>query len=1180
MAKPAVRLLVKARPTRPAMTVRLAAGRSLALKMRPLFGSIERPTAMGAAARPAWFIAESEQGQLNPWDLCHGIMSKGFGVAGATDIAFAEPDLDQQWIWSEPARQMLGAADRCDKAEEQDSDVYATDTPNNWFRDDEHAQLDRAQRAVGTPDADGMIRIAHVDTGYDPDHSMTPALLRRDLQRNFVEGEDPRDASDQTKDSLFTNRGHGTGTLGLLAGGIFSGVDQPLGAASHLEIVPIRVASSVVLFRNSAIAQAFDYVHSLSNSARNRVDIVTMSMGGIASQAWADAVNALYERGIFVVTAAGNNFGNLPTRFIVYPARFNRVVAACGIMADGRPWADLPIRKMAGCYGPRAKEPTAIAAYTPNVPWAKLGCRELLDWDGNGTSSATPQVAAAAALWMQKNRKALDRYTQPWMRVEATRKALFESAGKIADKERMRRFGQGILHANDALRVAPAAARELAKQESDSAAFSLLRTVTGLGLKAPMSASDRMLELEALQISQRSREVEELLMERDEGKPISDRTILEAIADQPRASRALKAKINTVLGRPTPPAAPGAPQPPTTAPARPPARAPIETGLAAEAGQLHKPPCRPLRIFAFDPSAGTNLETFHLNETTTEVAWEAQLLPGPVGDYLEVVDIDPPNNAAYLPVDLNRPELLAQCGLQPSVGNPQFHQQMVYAVAMKTIQHFERALGRVALWAERMGTIDGKFQHRFVRRLRIYPHALREANAFYSPEKRALLFGYFSANAADVGDNLPGGIVFTCLSHDIVAHETTHALLDGLHPRFKEPTNLDMLAFHEAFADIVALFQHFSLADALKDQIAKSRGKLEVAELLGSLAKEFGQAIGHRKALRVAIGTPPKRTDYDSSTEAHARGAVLVSAVFDAFLKIYANDTAGLFRLASGGTGVLPPGQIPHELVEQLAQSAAKIASRVLGICIRALDYCPPVDLTFGEYLRALITADYDLVPHGGQLYRVAFVQAFRARGIYPPGVNNLAIDALVWEKPESALDGLAELFAARQSKWSLSSDRHQAYVTSNDEARAIHNWISAKAAPQTLRMLGLYKTDRRRAATIDNVRGEISKLEVHSVRPLRRIGPDGQILDNVVIEITQSFRPRDDGGLYRGGCTIICDRESGEVRYVIRKRVGHRGRREEELAFRETKAMRAGYGLYFDERAFGEPFAIAHRHS
>jgi subtilisin family serine protease len=65
------------------------------------------------------------------------------------------------------------------------------------------------------------------------------------------------------------------------------------------------------------------------------VHVVSMSMGGLPSEAWADAINALYEAGVVVVTAAGNNYANLPTRFVVYPARFGRVIAACGVMANG-----------------------------------------------------------------------------------------------------------------------------------------------------------------------------------------------------------------------------------------------------------------------------------------------------------------------------------------------------------------------------------------------------------------------------------------------------------------------------------------------------------------------------------------------------------------------------------------------------------------------------------------------------------------------------------------------------------------------------------------------------------------------------------------------------------------------------------------------------------------------------
>lgn len=1190
MADQRVRLLVKIRPSAAGTTIKFAASGSPTLKLTPLFSSIEQPgkspgRSMGAVAPPTWHMAAGEATGVNPWDLCHELMKRGLGVAGGTGVAFAEPDIEQQWPWSQPGRELLSLTGTCGPPAPEDGDVYPIKMPHTWFREPAYSQLEAAQQAIGSPTAAKRIRIAHVDTGYDPQHVTKPAHLRTDLQRNFVDGENPSDASDQSHESFATNHGHGTATLALLAGGAFDASQQFLGAAANLDIVPIRVANSVILFRNSAIAQAFDYIHSLWNDPAKRVHVVTMSMGGLASAAWADAVNALYERGIFVVTAAGNNFGNLPTRFTVYPARFNRVVAACGVMADGRPWADLPIRKMAGCYGPREKEATAMAAYTPNVPWAKIGCADLLDWDGNGTSSATPQIAAAAALWMQKNSQVLDAYPKAWMRVEATRQALFASAGTVSDAERMRRFGRGMLRANDALGRQPAAASALHAQQPDSASFALIRVITGLGLQPENAVADRMLELEALQISQRSSEVAQLLEELDEGRDVPRDRILDAIASQSTASQALKAQIGrqrhdvTVS---TPPA--GGPAVGTIGGARTAAPAtatpPSKPPRGSTQPIVPQPATRLLRVFAFDPSASTQLDTFHLNEARLRVKWEADLRPGPVGEYLEVVDVDPPSNAAYLPVDLNEPALLVADGFTPSIGRPQFHQQMVYAVAMKTIDHFERALGRVALWAERFEK-DRTPASRFVRRLRIYPHALREANAFYSPEKRALLFGYFNAQADDVGDNLPGGTVFTCLSHDIVAHETSHALLDGLHPRYKEATGLDMLAFHEAFSDIVALFQHFTLPDALRDQIGRSQGQLGLASGLSELAKEFGQAIGHRKALRNAVGNKAAtRADYESAVKPHDRGAVLVGAVFEAFIKIYTNHTERLFRLATGGTGVLPPGNIPHDLVEALAEEAAKIAERVLNICIRALDYCPPVDLRFGEYLRALITADRELVPDDGHLYRVAFVQAFRARGIYPPDVSNLSIDALVWEKPDFDYSGLKNVVAAFASKWSLTGSRYEAYVVSNSQARDIYFWAMNPVHAELINSLGLVQTKTSIETTIDGIVGKLSPIEIHSVRPLRRVGPASQILNHAVIEITQSFRPKGSEQRFRGGCTIIFDRDNGDVRYVIRKRVGSISRIDAQQAF-QAKAIKEGlHANYFMRRAFGaEPFAMMHRH-
>src|SRR5262245_42084883 len=159
-----------------------------------------------------------------------------------------------------------------------------------------------------------------------------------------------------------------------------------------------------------------------------------------------------------------------------------------------------------------------------------------------------------------------------------------------------------------------------------------------------------------------------------------------------------------------------------------------------------------------------------------------------------------------------------------------------------------------------------------------------------------------------------------------------------------EATNPDVLAFHEAFADIVALFQHFTFPEVLIHQIAKTRGDLQSENLLAQLAAQVGHARGTHGALRDAIGKydpvakkwvrlMPDPTELDRATQVHARGAILVAAVFDAFLSIYQGRSRDLLRLASGGTGELPQGELHPDLVNRLALEAAKSAGHVLNIC-------------------------------------------------------------------------------------------------------------------------------------------------------------------------------------------------------------------------------------------------------
>lgn len=624
----------------------------------------------------------------------------------------------------------------------------------------------------------------------------------------------------------------------------------------------------------------------------------------------------------------------------------------------------------------------------------------------------------------------------------------------------------------------------------------------------------------------------------------------------------------------------------------------------------NRPPFRRLRGYAFDPSLSLQLDTAAINHAVIEVPWESSLKPGPCGEYVEVVDYDPASGVWYEPVDLNSTELLAQDGVAPSEGNPQFHQQMVYAVAMNTIANFEKALGRQVFWSphETKGDtfLPGR-RDQYVRTLRIYPHALRAANAYYSPRKKALLFGYFQC---------PTGMVFSCLSQDIIAHETTHALLDGMHRRYLEDNHPDTLAFHEAFADLVALFQHFTYKDVLWHQIDRTRGNLETQSLLGELAQQFGEATGRYGALRNAIGEVqpdgawklirPDPQRYRDATEPHERGAILVSAMFAAFLAIYKTRTKGFVALASAGSGLLPEGALHPSLVDALATEAAKVAQHFLQMSIRALDYCPPFDITFGDYLRALITSDFDMVSSDKYGYRVALIESFRRWGILPQGLKTLSEEQLRWpyarlefEDGWNILAAMVKELKPLLSEALFSQDREQIFEKLREARLKTHELLGAslrQPGEGTQRsaftqITGVDLSDEAVSLGIQ-LKNTGPSFEVHSVQPALRVTPSGQILKQLMITVTQRIRkvpidPQDDqcGTFdFRGGCTLIFDMEGSDptLRYAITRPIHDRERLQAIQAYRqrlhqEHLSLRRVYFGELSKHEAEEPFCFLH---
>lgn len=670
--------------------------------------------------------------------------------------------------------------------------------------------------------------------------------------------------------------------------------------------------------------------------------------------------------------------------------------------------------------------------------------------------------------------------------------------------------------------------------------------------------------------------------------------------------------------------------------------------------ELEEPPARTLKVYALDPSAGNYIG----NVMSVRIKWEEGLKPGPVGSKIAVIDYDGANKRYYPPVDLNDPRILARGGLDPSESDPRFHQQMVYAVATETVERFEAALGRRIRWRRadrpRVNGRPGKTTTRNstwrktddIWVLNLFPHAMVQPNAFYSPEAKGILFGYFQAEKTNQGRNLPGQRVFTCLSHDIIAHEVTHAIIDGIRTYFTEPTNPDVLAFHEGFADLAALFTHFSHKDALLDTIQKTGGRLYQFELkpdaaptgaertlvevsnededtdddsegpkeprkqrdrdqqavivgemttrnpLIDLAQQFGEASGMGRGLRSALDVPPNTDDINRNIDdVHFRGSILVAAVFDAYFSIYLKRTADLFRIYRAGGGGSELDDLPGPLARLLAEQASATAAEFFQLCARALDYCPPVDITFGDFLRALITANLDLKADDGVAVRDALMQAFRVRGIYPENAAFFSQDSLCWPRVPRWTDPPSE--GALPPVEVMLKDAKTAKAKLTTLVFGDPNGLTREEQDVNGRVLRQYAADNAALLGFDdnpNLAPEF-KPYAPSFHPVFRIAPDGSLRTDMVVELVQTRRvpfdeqmPEAGSFPFRGGVTLIISapeiknrqRGKAEVRFAISKAVKDPSREDSQR--RHNLAMGLANGNTEDPNHFQVDFGLLHQ--
>jgi hypothetical protein len=287
-------------------------------------------------------------------------------------------------------------------------------------------------------------------------------------------------------------------------------------------------------------------------------------------------------------------------------------------------------------------------------------------------------------------------------------------------------------------------------------------------------------------------------------------------------------------------------------------------------------------------------------------------------------------------------------------------------------------------------------------------------------------------------------------------------------------------------------------------------------------------------------------------------------------------------------------------------------------MAIRALDYCPPVDITFGEYLRALVTADVDVVPDDHWGYRIAVIEAFRRRGIYPRDVRTLAADALRWQRhilPSfyAPIHELMQRMLQDQSReqrrltleWQSTARREEIGRLNEEYKHITWTWLKKSFAdnPEMKGNLGL-ALDAEAPSTIYRSKFDgLPSLEVHSVRTARRPVQDGRTMLDLVVELVQRRRgyfdpdrqaaaeklPPDSPRWwqdfqpdfkFRGGCTLLIDSETGDVRYCILKNITSETRlaRQREFATARPDSLRATYSPAAADAGNREPFALLHR--
>lgn len=377
------------------------------------------------------------------------------------------------------------------------------------------------------------------------------------------------------------------------------------------------------------------------------------------------------------------------------------------------------------------------------------------------------------------------------------------------------------------------------------------------------------------------------------------------------------------------------------------------------------------KVYLKDPLAFSRRGGFPVGEAI--VGGDTSIAPGPTSSRFMVVDYDASTDRVFAPTPPRERRIekwTADFGerlidFAAPAGTRAEAQINAWATAVDTLDLFEDAnvFGREIPWA-----FEGS-------RLRILPQGMCEANAYYSRKTRALHFGYFFDGRRPHGRrNRRHERIKTALSHDIIAHETAHAILDGLRPFYLEAIDPDAIAFHEYVGDAAAMLSLFRQREFIAQLVQLEWGGRSFFDLVTNLAPQVARGL-YGNADRAALRTARNNLTYAkvaNELDPHVRSQVLSGMAFEIFEGV-------MRRRLDRDIGPERRGS-PQHLFKQLMATAR----HVMRMLLRPIDFLPPGTIGFREYASIVLRVDRHFFPGDRLGYREVLERAMRTRGLHP----------------------------------------------------------------------------------------------------------------------------------------------------------------------------------------------------